>query len=437
MSIIRENLPQRSENISVNNVLNSYFPTNTRSHQANIFNWDAVCGYIVKLTYRKESKFLDISEFAAACKSSFLDKLDNPDFWLYLEQIYFDNGGIYKISPEFLVFRSIKVKGDNPTVRLNAMFASLLQKTYIMNKVKIQLNFLEEYIVDVFQNSVDDQQTNLKMVKEYEYLPFLSREFQKDLLFLSRHPKYLLNVLTSFLRLYAYLYTSQLALNLGSWKAEPSSKPVYFILDTETASAERSHIQHSGHQHVDKALYKIFPYLAMSEFLQAPKERIRPIWLLAKDIEDSDYHKLKNYAEAFKEKRALKYEISDSGKVENILEDLLELGMLQFAKGQSRNSANRNVVKTISVEMCNHFVQSRGRAGKVLVLNQDYLMLLTNISIGEQDQRSFHELLVEFRKRGVFFDKKSQQVLIQFYERIGNVERMSDSGDAVYVRKTI
>ncbi|MFA0643989.1 DNA phosphorothioation-dependent restriction protein DptG, partial [Vibrio cyclitrophicus] len=32
---------------------------------------------------------------------------------------------------------------------------------------------------------------------------------------------------------------------------------------------------------------------------------------------------------------------------------------------------------------------------------------------------------------------QTEQELIKFYERIGNVERMSDSGDAVYVRKTI
>ncbi|MBL4575131.1 MAG: DNA phosphorothioation-dependent restriction protein DptG, partial [Opitutaceae bacterium] len=84
-----------------------------------------------------------------------------------------------------------------------------------------------------------------------------------------------------------------------------------------------------------------------------------------------------------------------------------------------------------------HFIQSRGRAGKVLVINQDYLLLLTNISIGGSSKLRFHELLEAFKKRGVFFDKRSEQALIQFYERIGNVERMSDSGEAVYVCKTI
>ena len=85
----------------------------------------------------------------------------------------------------------------------------------------------------------------------------------------------------------------------------------------------------------------------------------------------------------------------------------------------------------------NPFIQRRGRAGQVLTFNQDYIVLLTNLSIGECDKLRFHEIIKEFEARGVFFDKQSQQSLIDFYERMGNVERMSDSGDAVYVRKTV
>jgi len=59
------------------------------------------------------------------------------------------------------------------------------------------------------------------------------------------------------------------------------------------------------------------------------------------------------------------------------------------------------------------------------------------LAIGENGKLRFHELLKEFEARGIYFDMQTQQSLIQFYERVGNVERMSDSGDAVYVRKTV
>jgi DNA phosphorothioation-dependent restriction protein DptG len=48
-----------------------------------------------------------------------------------------------------------------------------------------------------------------------------------------------------------------------------------------------------------------------------------------------------------------------------------------------------------------------------------------------------HELMTAFEQRGFYLDNQSRQILVAFYERMGNVERMSDSGDAVYVRKTV
>lgn len=73
----------------------------------------------------------------------------------------------------------------------------------------------------------------------------------------------------------------------------------------------------------------------------------------------------------------------------------------------------------------------------MLVLNQDYIILLTNLVVGERTNSVSTKLIAAFKQRGIFVDKQTEQELIKFYERIGNVERMSDSGDAVYVRKTI
>lgn len=91
----------------------------------------------------------------------------------------------------------------------------------------------------------------------------------------------------------------------------------------------------------------------------------------------------------------------------------------------------------VEKNMAADFVQVRGRSGRVLVLTQDHIILLTNLVVGHQVKLRFHELILGFQQRGIFVDKQTEQELIKFYERIGNVERMSDSGDAVYVRKTI
>ena len=249
-----------------------------------------------------------------------------------------------------------------------------------------------------------------------------------------------MSVFKDFLRLYTFLYTSQLAINIKDWRAgEPKAKPMYFILDNEKASDERTMVHEFGYKPMKYAFWSMFPYLSMNEGLQIPKEKVQPIWQVAQSVVETPAtgEWLNDYAKAFKEQRELKFELNDSDDPLAGLQALLNLSEKQFSRGESRHEINVQYVRTIETELCEHFIQSRGRAGRVLVFNQDYLVLLTNLAIGEQDRLRFNELIKAFESRGVFFDKQSQQVLIDFYERIGNVERMSDSGDAVYVNKTI
>ena len=168
-----------------------------------------------------------------------------------------------------------------------------------------------------------------------------------------------------------------------------------------------------------------------------------PLWslmqslVLANNIED--VQRLRAFSVAFKEQRELGHVLTSEVMFENIMTDVFELATEQFSKTAkgSRHGANAKVVSGIQDMFFANFVQSRGRHGNALVLKQDMLILLTNLTIGNQDKLRFHELMKGFEQRGVFTDKQTQQELINFYERIGNVERMSDSGDAVYVRKTV
>lgn len=440
MATIKDDLPQSVNTVNAKNTLNSYFPVRTKD-RAGVFDWEAVIGFVIKLIYRKELMIDDIEEFKINCEKSFNEKLDNTEFVEYLDKMYFSGNNLFNIAPELLLFKAKKVKENTPNARLGEMFASILQDTFINKETVAQHNFLEKIIIEELQKNIknnDRSVSSKKIINEDPYLPFISNVFGSDLLFLSKHPKYFLGTLSQFLKLYAYLYTAQLALNISSWKkGEPSPKPLYFILDTETASAERIHIRDDGHQRVHNALFKIFPFLSMSESLQPAKEKKVPIWRLSSSLSNSDINILSNYAQAFKEERGLAVTIHNVSSSDDALAALLNLGKEQFTRGQSRHEINVNYVKAIETELCSHFIQSRGRAGRVLVINQDYLLLLTNISIGDSSKLRFHELLEAFKKRGVFFDKRSQQALIQFYERIGNVERMSDSGEAVYVCKTI
>lgn len=434
------------------NSLNGFFPVRT-SGSDKAFDWDVAKGIVVRNLYRKvlakgfvvkDSSRVSFEKFKEICREDFSRRLDEMKLWEYLEDMYFSQDTFYSIAPECLLFKIATLSGSSPENRLGDLFSSLMQDYYNQNPERIRRNFLEQQVVDSLRSTkvlVDfSGPRNSKRVDEAPFLPFLTDYFCKDIKLLSDHPSYLIQNFEEFLRLYGYLYTAQLALNINGFAGEPVSRPLYFIMENETASMERTDLVRNGHQRVSENIELIFPYLTMAETLcKFTEEGSRmPLWKFAAQLVSSDCNQLMEYVKWFAENRKLQIDFDESNTDPLYwLKILLDLSVKQFAKGETRAAAQSKFVRATEVELCSTFVRARGRVGKVLVMNQDYLTLLTNLAIGENKRLRFHELLEEFKARGVYFDKKTQQALIRFYERVGNVERMSDSGDAVYVRKTI
>ncbi|MCX2982871.1 DNA phosphorothioation-dependent restriction protein DptG [Halieaceae bacterium IMCC14734] len=447
MSILKKDLA-----VSNVNSLNGYFPVRT-SVTESAFDWEVAKGVVVRNVYRKilakdmavkEGEGASYSKFREVCQKDFTERLDEIQLWEYLEDMYFSQDTFFTIAPECLLFRIANLPVSSPKNRLGDLFSSLMQDYHNPQPERMKRNFLEQQLVDSLRSPdvLKDffGPRNSKNIEEEPFLPFLTCHFRKDIKFLSDHPGYLIHCLEEFLRLYGYLYTAQLALNIDGYKSEPAARPLYFIMENETASLERTDLVRNGHQKVSSNIQKIFPYLTMAETLQeVAEDRPRiPLWHFASQLAPLDTPRLRQYAKDFAEDRDLAIDSDDSNEDPLYwLQQLLKLSLMQFEKGQTRSAAQGKFVRAAEVELCSTFVRARGRVGKVLVMNQDYLALLTNLAIGEKQRLRFHELLEEFRARGVYFDKKTQQSLIGFYERVGNVERMSDSGDAVYVRKTI
>jgi DNA phosphorothioation-dependent restriction protein DptG len=235
-----------------------------------------------------------------------------------------------------------------------------------------------------------------------------------------------------------------MALNIKNWpNGEPTSKPCFFIVDNEKASDERTQIKNYGYTQLHSYLEYLFPYLVMNETLQE-KGEVKPLWQLFEGLVDGNINDLNEFGDKFTQDRNERKWFNtnqvwrSTQDKKELLSQLLEMAYTQFDKKQGGlTTYNEKVVKGLIKSVCDPFIQRRGRAGQVLTFNQDYIVLLTNLAIGEREKLRMHELVKEFEVRGVFFDKQSQQSLIEFYERMGNVERMSDSGDAVYVRKTV
>jgi len=425
------------------NKLNSYLPIRNKGNE---FNWDTITGLVLGHVLKKVVENYSLEQFREACEDQFIAKLDEPGFWPILERMYFSTEAVFHISPLFLLFKS-QQKGSGKSelgaenLRMGELFAGLLGNTFLFDDIPDNLNFIEHEMLSVLRRIL--KPGSVLSSRELPYLPYLAEHFQADIKFLARHPQYMLQELTNMLQLYAFSYCAQLSLHVTDWKAGiPVSKPLYFILDNEKASKERVAVQYYGHKLFSESSKRLFPMLSALEVLQTQSPK-RPLWQVYQDAlaypdQPRLLVELNRYLHEFADSRSLLSYWRESQSVAQAFELLRELAIRQFeSEKDTRSEINNKYVKELEKQVGSNFIQSRGRAGRVLVLNQDQLLLLTNLTIGEQDKLRLHDLISGFEQRGIYLDNQSQQVLVSFYERMGNVERMSDSGDAVYVRKTL
>ncbi|MGL5008008.1 MAG: DNA phosphorothioation-dependent restriction protein DptG [Plesiomonas sp.] len=427
------------------NILTNYWPIRNKGNE---FDWDTVTGVVLSLALRKQVTSYEFEQFKNECKDRFEDKLDDPNFWPVLERAYFSNDSLYRISPLFLLFKArgkMEGKADlcTPDKRLCKFFAALMGDFFLEDPLDDRLNFVEQELLSVLQDNLQSGSL-VKNDDEQPYLPFLNTVFREDIRFLAANPQYLLQALPGTLKLYAFAYCAQLALNVTDWQNEPQNKPLYFILDSEKASSERMSVKRSGYKLLAAASERVFPLLSALEALQLQgNAKKRPLWQVYRDASQYVNQKelleaLNNYLQAFKEKRKLQSVRPLTNNVAEAFEQLKELALEQFRDvTTTRCGVNKKYVKELEDKFLSDFIQARGSAGRTLVLNQDQLLLLTNLTIGKAEKLRLHELRKGFELRGFYLDNQSLQQLVSFYERMGNVERMSDSGDAVYVRKTL
>ncbi|WP_339144704.1 DNA phosphorothioation-dependent restriction protein DptG [Pseudoalteromonas galatheae] len=436
------------------NGFGSFLPLRTKDKHYK-FCWDTILGFFVHLLYDKAMVTESAESFKELCEKRITEKVDEVELWSVLEKMYFENDQLYKVSPELLIFKAVEKEISENDKKMGSMFAGLLNGFSLPKSPASELNFLEKEIKNEFDSFyVTGKKAEPKYKKLPTYLPFLTTYFQKDLSFLNDHPHYLLNNFNAMIRLYGFLYIAQTALNIKDWtNGEPKSKPCFFILDNERASEERTQVKTFGYKQLHEYIHFLFPYLFMNEALQ-PNDKnnnIRPLWQLYTELneQNSDEQqsilaKLNQFGNEFVQQRVAAKRFNNEqiwqnqDSIEAAISALLKVTYAQFDRKTGRLAQyNETPVKGMVNHILNPFIQKRGKAGQVLTFNQDLIVLLTNLAIGTRDKLRFHELMKEFEARGVFFDKQSQQTLIDFYERMGNVERMSDSGDAVYVRKTV
>ncbi|MGJ3254913.1 MAG: DNA phosphorothioation-dependent restriction protein DptG [Alcanivorax sp.] len=407
----------------------------------------AIAGELLSVAWRKElKKGVSLGKYAEKSMERLSKKIADEEFETLLQHMYFDSDakGLFQVSPEFMLFKAGSASAGNTRHVGTVLGNMLLSRSEVTPKSPENLNFLEAELIVEFESCVCELPSS---DATEDYLPFMGEVFAEDISLLCQYPEYMMQNLKSFVGLYNFLYSSQLAMNLRGWRTEPTSKPLYFIMDTERASSERTYVREALSSLVDY-VHDLFPVLSALEYLNQPdnKEATRyPLWKHYQYVEGvpekekSELQRgLTSFLERYRATRGRKPWSGELSTPEDVFKAIVSTANEIFSQPRSSQlTVNRKVVASFETEVARHFIQNRKRGGRVLIMNQDYLLLLTNLAVGNKEKLQYQQLIEEFKRRGVWFDQQSQQALIEFYERVGNLERMSDSGDAVYVRKTI
>lgn len=427
------------EQIGSKNEIKNFYPFTTKDDRFDKqYSFDEIIGLFISFISSKKIQQLQFEEFKKKCIDTFSQYIDDKEAIGLLEELYFKDNAINIDS--LLVKQTITPQ--NRSKKVLEIFREFIYNKQISVNFESNSNFLEQIILE--QLKKEFKADNVK-TSNTSYLPFLEEFFTKDLEFLNTNKHYFSKNLESFLELYLFIYCSQLALNLQPVEnalSLPSSQELYFILNNETASNERKKVSEFGYKRLyDKAKY-IFPYMSLlSIFSKVLQNDNLKLYQLETIFDENDINLMKNFHTKFRETKKLPLEngLIEENNIREVLTNIFNSSFEQFKEGNKvdRKNALDKYLKAFEKQVASPFIINRGRAGKVLVMDQDRLILLTNIAIGEKKKVRFQELLNEFNSRGIYFDIKSQVELINVYEKIGNIERKSDSGDAVYVKTTI
>lgn len=425
----------KQEDIPTSNpTLEKYFSLTTSVDNNNdLFNSTDIAGQIISLQFSKSlSSKYSKEKFIHNCSEMFTEKITEKNFFSVIEEVYFSNNNISKLTPLMYLSKPMK-EFSSKTKRVLPIFRQMFQKEDDHVELETNLNFIEQDICEIFNDFIIENTTS---VKSNSYIEFIDKTFSKDFIQLLKNQQSFKNNVDRFLRFYFFIYSSQLALNLHTnpWK-EPTSQKLFFILNHERANTERKELFNFGYKTlIDKVKY-LFPYLSLLETL-SQKTNIENLKLYHfRELEETERNIkiIDNLNTIYRFRKSMPETIIQSSNLHEAFNSLLTSSVEQF-KSSNKKAVLDRFVNAFEKQIAFPFSQIRGKAGKMLVLDQDTIVLLTNLAIGDNEQIRFQDLIEEFKKRSIYFDLRSEDALLELYERIGNVNRKSDSGDAVYVK---
>lgn len=427
-----EKLIENNNGSAYSNVADQFLPIGPQTLKDHKLDWDRVYQSLIEDLFQLSLGKRDRDQLKEEVLESFRNSRDTRELVDVFDELYLSSNAINNITPLAYLVSNKETLTSRTKTMINIV-QGLLTSPLSDKLISSGNNPLESLLIEKIQQLCKTKNFNEGSVT---YLPFLAEVFSNDIKTLTKNPSYFLSELEGFINIYTFLYLTQLTKHLcipNNRYQTPTAKPLYFILETERASKERHECNQYGYDHLFSktngiALY-LFPYLGyLSQLSQEPS------WVLINNNNLSP--KVNQFNQCIGQLFDEGYRHEDS--LQAAVNSGLNLQKQIFDK-TSRKDANKKVVEIFEKKFAAEFITDRKAAGKYFVLNSNMLLLLTNLVIigSSESQLLIDDVIEGFKERGIWLDIMSKKALLKFYENVGNIEKLSDSGDAVYVKTTI
>jgi DNA phosphorothioation-dependent restriction protein DptG len=301
----------------------------------------------------------------------------------------------------------------------------------------------------------------LKYINIFEEI---KESFLLDFKFLASKEDLFLKHLEDLFKYYYFFYISQLAINLQSFGNNTSLKPIYFSMDWETLSESRLSYQY-GWKTLAYDFDDLFVHANMLELLNYIKvdgksigyySDINNLWKNLKNEEKEELIENIQEASNFYTQYTGNLNTGENwGKCELQIKEFIHrnkeiyttplsiqiVSLFKRIQYQFKNSERKGAYDKYSNWFIRfskvNFTKTRGRLGTTTVINQELLLFMTKLCVGNEEKIRLNELWEKFKIRGIIFDETSKAEIIKLFERINLLEKKSDSGDAQYVKSII
>lgn len=261
----------------------------------------------------------------------------------------------------------------------------------------------------------------------------LLQEVEEDLKFLLQSEKLFLENFEHMISLYFFVYVMKIA-NMVDRDTEPQK--IFWFYQDEKHCKGRAAANLNWKTYKEGVLYRCYMNILTLDILTNFIDIITIDYdVIISDLEKEGIENIKEFIIELRrllELESIEINTNQSRDIVGILYNTLEN---YYSQGKQQGSLSHYVGWFEDLGK-KYFFKQRGSYGYTLNLTEDYLLFLVTVIV--KDERiKLNSFFEEMEKRGIWCDNNARKAVVSALNKIGLLEKKSDSGDAQYIRTTL